>query len=282
MTLYEEIYYNTPNLTKFYRYEGFGSRPYFQFQGNVQLTNILNYIYFSKTEKHHQYYVQKRLKQLISQQVLEGTDIELNKKSIIDSGVFTEIERCIENYPFEDTLISIEFSLSPIINQLLVKNTISSRTKQSEDRRIEKVDQRGRYGGGYGFCEDWLRVFEILTYFYSYHRITTEDMLNFLYMYRRNIIERRTIFNPTSFILDPKSRVIKLNDKMYCDFTKYELMDALGKIVEQQLYFPESIFGNNPDEKIRKLIQDYIEEREQLLELTNSVYKKRIRNKTLN
>ena len=82
MTLYEEIYYNTPNLTKFYRYEGFGSRPYFQFQGNVQLTNILNYIYFSKTEKHHQYYVQKRLKQLISQQVLEGTDIELNKKAL--------------------------------------------------------------------------------------------------------------------------------------------------------------------------------------------------------
>lgn len=276
MTLYEEVYYNTPNLIKFYRYEGYASHPYFQFQEGKYLTTILNYIYFSKNEKHHMYYVEKRLKQLISEEVLKETEIEFNKENVMDSEAFSEIERCVENHSFENKSLSIEFSTSPIMTKLLSKNTINNRAKISEDRRIERVD-RTLHGGGYGFCEDWLRIFEILTYFYSYHRITTEDMLNFLYMYRRNLLERKYIFNPTSFLLDPKSRVIKINDKIYSDFTKYELMDALQRVAEGRLYFPESIFKDNPDDKIKQLIQEYTIERENLLQLSESVYNKRVR-----
>lgn len=281
MTLYEEVYYNTPNLIKFYRYEGFASHTYFQFQEGCYLTNILNYIYFSKNENHHMYYVEKRLRQLISEEVLKETGLELNKESIMDSGSFTEIERCVENHSFGNKSLSIEFSTSPIMGKLLNKNTINNRIKSAEDCRIERVDVN-LHGGGYGFCEDWLRVFEILTYFYTYHRITTEDMLNFLYMYRRNILERKHIFNPTSFLLDPKSRVVKINDKIYSDFTKYELMDALQRIVEEKLYFPESIFKTNPNDKIKMLIQEYIRERENLIQLSESVYNKKVRTPSKN
>lgn len=279
MTLYEEVYYNTPNLTKFYRYEGFGSRSYFQFQEENYLTTAIKYIYFSKNERHHTYYVERRLKQLISEEVLKETGIKFNKENIIDNGSFNEIERYIENHSFDNKSLSIEFCSSPIMSKLLSKNTISNRNKLAEDRRIERVDSNLN-GGGYGFCEDWLYVFEILTHFYTYRRITTEDMLNFLYMYRRNIMERKHIFNTTSFLLDPKTRVIKINNKIYSDFTKYELMNALQRIVEEQLYFKESIFKTNPNDTIKKIIQEYIKERETILQLSESIYNKNIR--TLN
>lgn len=280
MTLYEELYHSTPKLPKFYRFEGFNSFPFFNFQGDEYLTSILRYIYFSKSEKHHAYYVAKRLKQLISSEVLEGTGLKFDRKTLIDIGSYREIESCIESYSFENKSLSIEFSLSPLMSEMLQKNTVSNRTKGENDRRIEKVDYN-TYGGGYGFCEEWLRVFNILTIFYSYHRITREDMLDYLYMFRRNLIKPKTFANPVIFLSDPKNRVIKINDKIYSDFSKYELMDALQKIVDTECYFKESIFAENPDEQIKRIVQEYIAEREQILDMSDSIYQRSLRKQSL-
>lgn len=277
MTLYEELYHSMPKLPKFYRFEGFNSFPYFNFQGDEYITNILHYIYFSKNEKHHAYYVSRRLKQLIANEILRDTDLKFDRKSILDMGAYTEMEKCIENYSLEDKLLSIELSLSPLISELIQKDVVSNRRKTENDRRIEKVDYN-TYGGGYGFCEEWLKVFNLLTVFYSYHRITKEDMLDFLYMFRRNLIRPKTFDNPVIFLSDPKNRVIKVNNKIFNDFSKYELMDALQRIVESQCYFPDSIFSENPEEQIRRIIQEYNGEREHILELSDSVYHRSLRN----
>lgn len=276
MTIYEEVYYNTPDLSKFYRFEGFNSYPYFQFQEDTYLTNILNYIYFSGSEKHHMYYVTKRLKQLISELTSKNVGCQFNKAALLDPLSFNEIEKYIENYSFGDKLLSIEFSVSNLINEMLYKNTINNRRKILNDRRIEKVDSHIK-GGGYGFCDEWLSVFNLLTFFYSYQRITYDNILDFLHVYRRNLIESKEILNPTAFLLNPKNRVIKLNNKICCDFSKYELMDLLQKIVEQQNYFPNSIFSEDSNKQIKRIVQEYNLERERILELSDSVYQKTLK-----
>lgn len=275
MALYEEMYYNMANLSKFYRFEGFSTHSYFSFQESECLTNVLNYVYFSRTEKHHYYYVTRRLRQFIFQEILDDNKNCHLKKRLLDSGSFSEILKCIENYSFDDKLLSIEFSLSPIMKQLLFKNTVSNRFKTTNDRRVEKVDYN-TYGGGYGFCEEWLKVFNLLTYFYSYRRITKDNILDFLYAMRRNVIEGKTIINPVGFLLEPRNRVIKVNNKIYSDFSKYELMDALQNIVEGGLYFENSIFAVDSNEKIRRIIRDYNFERECLLELADSIYQRNL------
>lgn len=273
MTLYEEMYYNMPNLSKFYRFEGFKSFSHYFFQEDEYLNSILNYIYFSGTEGHHMYYVKRRLRQLIYEEILSGTNLNMNKKTLLDTGSFNEIIKCVENYSPTNKLLSIESSISSLMIQLLYNNSVSNRRKMENDRRIERVDYN-IYGGGYGFCEEWLRVFDLLTFFTSYRRITTENILDFLHIYRRNLIESKSFQSPVSFLLDPKNLVVRVNTKVYCDFSKYELMDALQKIVESQLYFPGSIFSFEPNEQIRKIVQEYILEREQFLDLQDSIYQR--------
>lgn len=281
MTLYEEIYYNMPNLSKFYRFEGYTSYPRFSIENNLNIENMLNYIYFSGTQKHHMYYVAKRLRQLISNEILKDTDLKFNKKTLLDSGSFNEIVKYIESFSSDYKMLSIEFSVSPLINQLIDKNYISNRRKQENDRRIERVDYN-TYKGGYGLCEEWLRIFRLLTFFQSYRRITNDNLLDFLYMQRRNLIESKAIFNSVSFLLDPKNLVVKPNDSIYSDFSKYELMDTLQKIAEDGLYFPESILAIDQDEQIRRIIQEYNLEREFFLTLSNSIYQRNLSKKLTN
>lgn len=274
MTLYEEIYHNMPKMPKFYRFEGFRSFPYHSEYG--QLINMFNYIYFSATEEHHMYYVERRIRQLIREEILKDTDIKINTKTLLDPGAFNQIIRCIEDYPHEDKLFSIESSVSPIMIELLYKNSVRNQRKTVEDdRRIERVDSR-KYGGGYGFCQEWLTVFNLLTVFNSHRRITTENIIDCLDGYRRNLIAVKRIIKPTSFLLDPKNLVINLNPKIYDDFSKYELMDALQKISEYQLYFPDSILATDTNEQIRRIIHEYVCQREHILELSDSIYNKHL------
>lgn len=275
MTLYEEIYHNTPELSKFYRFEGYTSHNRFMQLDDMNITSFLNYIYFSGNQKHHMYYVAKRLRQLISREVLKDTDLKFDKKTLLDQGSFNEIANCISNYSFDGKIVSLELSVSPLMNQLLDKNSISNRMKVRNDRRIERVDYN-TYRGGYGFCEEWLRVFDLLTFFKSYRRITNDNMLDFLYMQRRNLIESAAILNAVSFLLDPKSLVIKPNEKIFSDFSKYELMDALEKIIEDELYFPSSILAPNPSEEIKRIIQAYNLERSNFLKLSDTIYQKNL------
>lgn len=278
MTLYEEIYYNMPELSKFYRFEGYNSYPRFDIDNNLNLENMMNYLYFSTTQKHHLYYTAKRLRQLISTEILKDTDLKFNKRMLLDTGSFNEISKRIENFTNDYKMLSIEFGVLPIMNELMTKNFISNREKRESDRRIERVDYN-TYKGGYGLCEEWLRVFRILTIFQSYRRITNDNLLDFLYMQRRNLLESKSTINSVSFLLDPRNLVIKPNNDIYSDFSKYKLMDALQRIVVDGLYFPGSILATNKDEQIKRIIQKYNIAREQFLSLSNSIYQRNLSKK---
>lgn len=272
MTIYEEVYKNIPDLAKFYRFEGYISYP--SILGNIYLPDNSSYIYFSGNIKHHEYYVEKRLKQLI-REILKDTDYSLTKKAIQDISMFNGIVKKVENYQVTEDLLSIELGILPIINQMIEKNFIINQRKKAQDQRIERVDTR-RKGGGYGFCGEWQRVLQLLTFFYSYQRITTENIIDFLHKIRRNYGTIKKI-NLVDFLTDSQNRVVKLNQDICSDFVKYELMDTLQRIVEMQYYFPNSIFAKDSNEQIKRIIEQYILAREQILGKVETTYKKRLK-----
>lgn len=275
MTLYEEVYSQIPELDRFYRFEGYRSFPYFTFERSSHLTRSDNYIYFSSGMKHHNYYVTRRMKQLISNEVLAGTGLKLSRESLIDKGSYNEILSKVRNYSSTAKLLSIECSVSPMMNELLVNNTVSNHKKGTNDRCVERADRK-IYGGGYGFCDAWLEVFDLLTYFQSYRRITTANMIEFLQLHRRNVLNGKVCVNPVSFLSDNGSLVVGMNPRLYSDFSKYDLMDSLQTIVDDKLFFSDSLFADDPDEEIKRIVQGFNIEREGILEKTRKVYQKRL------
>jgi hypothetical protein len=276
MTINEKIYYQLPDLIKMYRFEGGNSVHRFSFNENGINPDDLNYIYFSKSIKHHEYYVKKKIIKIINDDILENySNLKLDHTAFLKPDSFKKIIKVIENHPLDNKTFSIEFSLSQTFNELLKNNHINNRNKKALDRRIEVVDTT-KYKGGLGFCDEWLEVFNIFTYFYSYQRITKENILDFLYAYRKIITEGAKI-DPTGFLLNRKNCVIKVNEKIYYDFMKYELMNALQNIVDNNLYFEKSILDENPQEQIKKIIKKYCNEREMILELYESEYQKTLK-----
>lgn len=175
--------------------------------------------------------------------------------------------------------MSIEFVLSPLIKKLLANNCIKNSRKEHGTYHIERVDNR-QYGGGYGFFGDWLKVFHLFIYMYAYQRVTKEDLIEYLYAFRQREINPNFHISTVSFLADPNKRVVTLNENLQNDFSKYELMNALQNILKKELYFPNSYLGLNGEESVKKIMQDYTRERECILELTESIYTRRL-NKNL-
>lgn len=262
MSIYQSILEQIPELSNFYRYEGGLSYNYFQ--PNLNFCSN-QYVYFSKHISHHHYYVSKRLIQYINEILLQH-HIKQHQFSFNNLQQFNQILAFLEASPMED-FVSIQCSISPIIHELLYKNWIINIKKKSSDRRIERCDVR-KYQGGYGFCGDWLSIFNILTYFYSYQTITKKDILQFLILKRKQFFKAEYSDNPT-FFLEEKPRNVKMNYLLFNDYGKYELMNSLQSIVENQLFFPDSCFATNPNDEIKKVINQYEKERKRILHLAD-------------
>lgn len=277
MTLYEEVFANFPETTKFYRFEGYNSSINYSFNQDEYLQNSMRYLHFSATLKHHMYFVGKKLKQLISKEILHELGYnQLNKTTLLDSEIFNTILNRLGNLSTKE-LSSIEYSTLPVMNTIISNNTIRSKDKYANDRRIERVDA-AICGGGYGLGDEYLKVFDLLTFFYSYQKISPEIISNYLYTYRRKEIENNASIKPTAFLMSSQNRVIKLNPTLYNDFTKYELMESLERIIETENFFPESIFAHNPSSQVKTIVSEYNLKRERVLKLADTIYKRNIDN----
>ncbi|MBP3635645.1 MAG: hypothetical protein J6J17_04265 [Bacilli bacterium] len=276
MTIYEELYKNYPGLSKFYRFEGVNmSFPYFNAKnGNICIKSSDPYIYFSSSIAHHKYYVSKRLRQLIQNKILSFSEIKLDYKSLICFDTFKEIVRIIETYEMDDEMISYECSTSRIMLELLYKNTIDNRYKSSGDRRVERCDQT-KHKGGYGFCEEWLEIFNLLTYFYCYQKITRDNLIDYLYAKREKILNPSLANGPCAFLRE-KNRIITINNNLFNSYGKYDLMDALERIIEKGLYFKGSNLDKDSYGQIKRVINQYCEEKEKILRLTDDIFTKNI------
>lgn len=259
----KNFYLQCSELPKFYRFEGTKSYSHFDFTGNNFLKDTNQYVYFSRTFKHHQFYTARRLRQLINQEVLEDTGFSVKKSTIINPEHFKTILQLLESTLIDERQVSIEFTTSPLFTKLLVNNFTRHGEKQSGERYIEKVDMK-QSGGGYGLCEEWLELFHFFTYFYAHQRITRTDLIHFLYAYRNNVIYHSFRLSPTPFLADLERRTIETNPRMTSSFSKYELMDILDRILEKKLYLPHSFLGEQQEEGVKQIVNEYLQEKEAL------------------
>ncbi len=260
-------------LSSFYRFEGISSFHYFDFNNKDIFPKTLNYIYFSKSKIHHNFYIKLKIKQLLNNEILKDTDLRLSKYVIVDYNKYKEIFKLIENFKLSNNM-SIEVNVSPLIFILIENNYIFRHLKKKHSHYIERVDVKRPGYGGYGFSNEWLEVLKYLTYFYTYQRITKDDLLYFIDAYRYNIVQNNSNVNLVKFLNNTDRKTVRKNELAFDDFSKYALENTLKKIVEEKLYFSDSYLDKYKKEGIKKLIDNYCIEKEKLTENVIKKYQK--------
>ena len=276
MTLYENLYYQLGEYPKFYRFEGINSFNHFSFTTGSILENVNNYIYFSENIRHHFYYVSKRLKQLIDNEILSDVDYKITKKTIHNRDKFQEIINKIETSSFNDIQLSIECLVSPLMKMLIKNNYVYNSKKEHGDLRIERVDKSNR-NGGFGFYGEWLELVHFFTYIFAYQKITKEDLITYIYGFRDKSINSNLKINPVSFLANPINRIKVVNDSLKDDFSKYNLMNIIERIIEKELYFTGSYLDVSKNVAIKKIMQAYTLEREYILTSLNENYERKLK-----
>lgn len=273
MSIYNEI--DVSYLSKFYRLEGYESYPYFSSKRENEFIGTGRYIYISGAKKHHIYYANKKLRKLVTQEVLKKLGKNFNGVTLNDPEVIQKIINELVELDY-NPLISIEFMTSSIMDKLLENNSINTKIKDSTDRRIERVDTT-RHKGGYGLTGDWLHLFDILTFAYSYQEINIDDIVEYLKLMKLNLKSVPPKRNPSPFLEDDTRRTLVINPNALSNFNKYDVLNTLQRIVENGLYFDGSILSKNQEKVIRELVNEYLEERDRFIKDLDTKYKQYIK-----
>ena len=127
----------------FYRFQGGNSYPVFNIMGdNCKINSETNYTYFSKSISHHRYFIAKRLNQLVSDIVLEKTDIPYTKVRLYNHDEYKKIQKCIAESGKLDSLESLRFIVFDAFFELLETNFQYNDGKEKGSRIIERVDRK--------------------------------------------------------------------------------------------------------------------------------------------
>lgn len=254
MTCYEKIA-DEMNLESFYRFQGYLSYNYFDRNKNLIYggeSQETKYIYLSKSLRHHQYYMRKRIIQLINREILKESSFQLTPKTLQNLSYYREILQYIKNYQEPLNINSIELNFCPVFLNLIQGNGITN-MMQKRNRKIEIVDYK-KNGGGYGFCDDWLRLLNHLTIFYRFRKITLEDIVSIVNKYRMIILYGRTFKSDLS--RQTKSN-LKVNPSLFNDFAKYDIIEIMERLCESTLIEPSSPFGKTPTNMIKDTIKEF-------------------------
>lgn len=245
----------------FYRFQGGNSYPFFNIMGdNCKISNGSNYAYLSKSISHHKYFIAKRLTQLVSDIVLERSDIPYTKARLYNHDEYKKIQKYVAEAEKLDDLESLRFIVSDTFYELLESNFRYNDGKEKGSRIIERVDRK-IYGGGYGISDEWLKLFNLLTIMYGRQSITKNDILTMLKNVRmgnKNRVESISFLRPSDV-------PYFINKDIYSDFIKYDIIGALEEILEKGLYNETSEFGRNPRVKIKEITGRYMTLRDRIL-----------------
>ena len=273
MSLYREAIreLNQEDLVKeMYRFQGANSYEHFNIKTSKYNQNTIdNYLYFSKSIDHHEYFTIKRIRQLLNKLLEEETDYKLTLKELGESNSYTHIKNFILNTEKLEDLYSIKLVTNKNIDQLLKENSFKLEEKRKPGS-VEKVDRRV-YGGGYGITKEWKELLYALTYFTSFHTIDKKDIIELLQNMRRT--GRLNRKDNIDFILkNPENYKFQLSPSIQSDFTKYQIINCLEEILENGTYIKESELGQNPTKTIRKIIDDYERGKEKVLTIFDNYY----------
>lgn len=271
MTLYNEAVLQLKyiNCNQLYRFQGGNSFTFFDIKNNKFDFNTMDkYFYFSTSFSHHKYFSAKRLRQFINDIVLSDSSYFLCYTQLQDIKSYNYIRNLVINSDKISGLYGIKLICDSTYYDLIKENCCYPNRKISSSA-VERVDQR-TYGGGYGVTEDWLSLLDVLTILNCYHRITRENILEFLANMRNNL---DISFKDNANFLHYNG-CYRVNPRVYDDYAKYDIMNCLESIIDTKSCLSTSRLCINPKGTIREVIGEYQKTREKVLKLLDDKYSK--------
>ena len=264
MAIYRDVceVLNRDGYTKeVYRFQGAKTKSKFSVCDEVSR----DYIYFSTSLEHHEYFTVKRLKQMLNEQLMHEYGIIFSNKTLHGTYTYPAIKNFVLNSDSIKSLYSFRLITCRAFDGLIKDNYQYNMSKQKNSRCIERVDRRV-YGGGYGVADEWKQLMVYLTYFSAQHKISREELLELI----RNMAMSGKISNKNNieFILGADSKYMyEINPHMESVFNKYNIINTLEAILEKGLFEQTSELARNPHRTIREVVDEYEKGREKTLEL---------------
>ncbi len=276
MSLYREVVTKLRTedfTTELFRFQGANSIGYYDIETHTFTeTPKDNYVYISASPEHHKYFAVRRIKQLINDEILDDTPYFISKKDLRDRKAYSTIKRLVLNSDKLKDIYSVRFITDRSIIGLFKENSFGQ-SKKIEGKPIERVDKK-TYSGGYGISEDWKDLLLCLTYFDGYQRIDRKSIVQLIAtMKASGKIDSKE--NITAILTNPGAVAYSLSPKVEANFTKYDIMNGLERILEKGTYSPTSELGKHPKETIKKVVESYETGKEKVLIMLENQYKKK-------
>ena len=251
---------------EFYRFEGAKTCSKLK----LGRPNHCGYIYVSNSQDHHMYFTMKRLKQMLGRAYLQETGEELTNQSVRLEKNQPVIKHLVLYSGALEPLFSYQLVCSGAMEQLMKENCIRNDQPKNGKRYVERVDRRV-YGGGYGLGDEWKDLFNYLTYFQAGTRITRNDLWDIIREMRKT--GKLTHKDHIKGIINDKERyAFAINAHLLDDYNKYNIINALDRILEKGLVLPDSSLATDPRRVTREVVEEYERGREKTLELLGRRY----------
>ena len=167
-----------------YRVESHQSNQNMQIEesGTINCQDSNKYTYFSITERHHNYFAEKRLHNYLKDYARKMANIRLDKRSFLDNESYEQIRNLVIQDSFNNDyrFNSIKMHIPPVFQKLLQENTVTVDKKYLYPERLPERSDPRTYKGGYGICGPWLELLLQLTFLYESHYLTDKDYLKYL------------------------------------------------------------------------------------------------------
>lgn len=220
------------------------------------------YKYYSLTNNHHIYFLVKKIFRLIESEY----DISINNPR--DRYLSNKINEVINYLEHDDILIvSKDYIIDKDFSDLLLNNAYSNKSTHRENV-IEIVD-KNKYGGGIGLKGLWLDLYDILTFCEKEQILSSREVINYLELlrdlidsYGKEALKQYKLQSGILLLNDKTSYIVK--DHVLTNQSDL-IKEKLDGILSEDLAHSKSLLKKNPIETIDRFINNYNNNRLQLL-----------------
>lgn len=233
------------------------------------------YTYFSISQRHHDYFSEKRLYDYIKE-CARKEGLRITKNSFINNESYKKIKNLViqDDFDKDCSFKSIKMNLPYTFKQVIKNNSLQAHEKCIYEKRIPERSDPRTFSGGYGVCGPWLDLLLNLTFIYESHTLDYKDYLEYLKIkkYLVEIGHTNTKGGQLPFLKKANYRVT-INKDIFSPYHKYCIANSLEQIRDEKLLLPQSDLALNFKQETRSIISNYEETREKLLRKLDNRYK---------
>ena len=257
MSLYSDVsceLLHDKDAQELYRFQGGNSYHLLSIRNQNHSYNKNGYVYLSGSVEHHKYFMVKRLRQLINEEILKNEPFSLTSTNLSNTSSYNAIKTLILNSDKIADLYSTRLICQKELFHLIKENSFNQREKISTNS-IERVDRKV-YGGGYGVSSNWRELLNLLTFFKASQRIDRQALAELISNMRRT--GKFTSKENINFLLENKDKYsFELSKSLESDFTKYEIIEYLERIIDSRECSDDSDLSRNGTETIKRVVSEY-------------------------